>query len=156
MSEERLAAAKGRFWSCVNKLGPMSPIGRCWQWTLKRNRGGYGRFAVGRNKQYSAHRVAFWYERGKWPPCVLHRCDNPGCVRPSHLRAGTQQDNMDDMMSKGRHHRGENTGGVRLTEQDVRNIRASKETIYALAKRYGRGWSTIAKVVYRVTWRHVT
>ncbi len=33
---------------------------------------------------------------------VMHLCDNPGCCNPTHLRAGTYQDNTQDMMSKGR------------------------------------------------------
>lgn len=43
-------------------------------------------------------------ERGSIPAGlkVLHRCDNTACINPSHLFVGTQRDNVDDMVSKGR------------------------------------------------------
>jgi len=84
------------FWSKVNKHGPRAGrLGRCWVWTGTRDIGGYGRLA-GR----LAHRVAW----GDVPDglCVLHRCDNPPCVRRSHLFLGTRLDNAIDAKSKGR------------------------------------------------------
>ena len=68
---------------------------------------------------------------------MLHRCDNPGCVRPEHLFSGTRADNNADMVSKGRnvpggtygrgrYPRGAEHHGCRLTEADVHAIRASR------------------------------
>jgi len=79
----------------------------CWLW-IGAQRKGYGNFWF-RGGPVSAHRVAWILTRGEIPDgegahgtCVLHRCDTPLCVRPSHLRLGTQFQNMRDMAEKGR------------------------------------------------------
>ena len=89
------------FWSHVAKSDG------CWLWTAGLNRG-YGAFAVHR-KDIGAHRYSWMLENGPIPDglFVLHRCDNPPCVRPDHLFIGTQLDNMLDKMSKGRGYEGD-------------------------------------------------
>lgn len=75
----------------------------CWEWCSWRDKDGYGEFKENK-KKFRAHRWS--YERFIGPVgglLVLHSCDNAGCVRPSHLFLGTQQDNMRDMQKKGRH-----------------------------------------------------
>jgi len=74
--------------------------GACWEWEGSRFPSGYGRL-----KRMRAHRAVWEAVYGPIPAglCVLHRCDNPPCVRPDHLRLGTQADNMRDRASKGRH-----------------------------------------------------
>lgn len=76
----------------------------CWEWTKKTNRGGYGEFKV-RGKTVRAHRWAYatFVEPIPEDLHVLHHCDNPPCVNPSHLFTGTHGDNMRDMFAKGRH-----------------------------------------------------
>lgn len=74
----------------------------CWVWKgCKKNR--YGIFVV-QGKQYRTHRLAWTIAYGPIPNnlCVCHHCDNPACVRPTHLFLGTNQDNMDDKIRKGR------------------------------------------------------
>ena len=91
-----------RFWSKVDKHGPRAGrIGRCWLWTGSRNADGYGLFGL-LGKTTRAHRIAW----GDVPDGlhVLHRCDNPPCVRRSHLFLGTDRDNQRDKAAKGRHH----------------------------------------------------
>ena len=87
-----------RFWSKVEK-GDF-----CWNWTSAISRGGYGKFSVARSKWVEAHRVSYLIEHGSIPDemFVLHKCDNPKCVRPSHLFLGTQEDNVNDCIEKGR------------------------------------------------------
>jgi hypothetical protein len=88
----------GRFWSKVDKSG------ECWVWTAKALcENGYGRFYVGK-KPLRAHRYSWELANGPITDglFVCHRCDNPPCVNPAHLFLGTHQDNMQDMVAKGR------------------------------------------------------
>lgn len=82
----------------------------CWLWTASTNNHGYGWFGVG-DAVCLAHRVAWVLEHGSLPSRtkVLHTCDTPACVRPSHLITGTQKQNLEDMATKGRG-RNHNTG----------------------------------------------
>ena len=83
----------------------------CWEWIGARQKDWHGRVSVW-NEDGTMHnevtsRAAWFLTTGKWPELqVLHRCDNPVCVRPSHLFEGTQQDNIQDCIDKGRFHGG--------------------------------------------------
>lgn len=74
---------------------------KCKEW-------GYGRVWLS-GRVHKAHRVMYWvthginsYEYPHMPHTIMHTCDNPSCIKPSHLNGGTQSDNMRDMMAKGR------------------------------------------------------
>lgn len=98
-----------RFWAKVNKDGPIHPtLGtECWIWTGCKTRFGHGQ--IGRGGRGTglipSHRVSWEMHNAPVPDglWVLHHCDNPPCVRPDHLFLGTHQDNMHDMVRKGRH-----------------------------------------------------
>lgn len=83
----------------------------CRIWVGTTNRDGYGRrFADGRMQL--VHRLAWIEAHGPIPPetpFVLHHCDNPACYEVQHLFLGTHQDNMDDMVAKGRSYWGQKT-----------------------------------------------
>ncbi len=113
-----------RFWKKVRKSEG------CWIWEGCRHPDGYGRFWLN-GKHQPAHRVAYAITHGPIPEglWVLHRCDNPPCVRPDHLFLGTSLDNVSDRDRKGRGAdvSGERHPRARLTRSDVLNIRAAKK-----------------------------
>lgn len=129
----------------------------CWEWLSTKNRQGYGRMCVTRHKKVFAHRLSWQIHTGKDPGdlCVLHKCDNPGCVNPDHLFLGTKYDNAHDMVSKGRHARCR--GSAKLTEKDVLEIRAVKPfyTYNELAPMYGVSSQTVKAVCIRKYWRSI-
>ena len=86
-----------RFWAKVNKTE------NCWEWTASKLPGGNGIFKFNK-KTDLVHRLSYELAFGNFDPtlCVLHKCDNPGCVKPDHLFLGTHQDNMTDKKKKGR------------------------------------------------------
>ncbi len=136
-----------RFWRKVDKSGD------CWLWTGSKNSKGYGNIGVD-GKTRRAHRIAWELENGPIPDGVevCHSCDNPSCVRVSHLFLGAPSENTADMWNKGR-------GFSRLTEAQVAEIRqryAQGGVSYTmLAPSYGVHWSTIAYAVTGKTWRRI-
>ena len=76
----------------------------CWEWTAATNNIGYGMFRVRQGLMRTAHRVSYELFKGPIPfgMVVCHKCDNPKCVNPDHLWAGTMLDNIRDMDNKGR------------------------------------------------------
>src|ERR1700675_1831480 len=86
-----------RFWGNVDKSG------ECWLWTGARSKSGYGQLRVDGKSQY-AHRLAWRLATGTDPgdAHVLHRCDQPACVRHEHHFLGAPADNAADKVSKGR------------------------------------------------------
>lgn len=84
------------------KVMPVPESG-CWLWTAACMPNGYGTFRLP-NRNMLAHRVAFELFKGPLPDGlqVLHHCDVPCCVNPYHLFAGTQNDNVKDMIGKNR------------------------------------------------------
>lgn len=126
----------------------------CWLWTACLDCDGYGRFQLNGRPQL-AHRVAWWLKYNKWPKILRHTCDNPACVNLDHLVDGTHASNAADRVAKGRSAIGTDHGRAKLTEANVKEIRKSKETTAALARRYGVNFMTIRPARKRQTWKHV-
>lgn len=140
----------------------------CWPW-LGKTRLGYGSFFIStatRPHKTQAHRVAWALARGddaRGAPRdmkVCHSCDNPPCCNPKHLWLGTNADNLADMRSKGRGSvpvagLGEANARSRLTADQVREIRASTDTLSNLAKSYGVSRTTVGLARRGSSWATV-
>jgi hypothetical protein len=129
----------------------------CWNWRLSKNGNGrYGRISVN-GKDCAAHRIA--YECFVGPISrglnVLHRCDNPGCINPDHLFLGKQEENVQDMIRKGR---ANFYGRRKLTERSVRSIRKQIElgrSMYLIAQKYHVTYDAIYAIYRERSWRHI-
>jgi hypothetical protein len=126
-----------RFWSKVKKTKS------CWLWTASTNIQGYGKIGIGYRGQgfVAAHRLSWEIHNGPIPKgmCVLHKCDNPLCVNPSHLWLGTNTDNLKDMAKKRRSCIGEKNARAKLTQKQVDKIRTLyKKPINGISNRFGR------------------
>lgn len=147
LSERRIR----RFWAMVEKGDG------CWLWKGALEANGYATTQVGSGaarEHWLCHRLAFRIANGFPPPpghrlVVMHSCDVRHCVNPAHLALGTPRQNNQDALRKGRNkppqfsHPGEANGRAVLTEQQVLEIRASREHYQTLAKRYGVSPGTI-------------
>ncbi len=144
-----------RFWEKVRKADGDG----CWEWLAHRNARGYGTFSTATRVHRLAHRVAWELTAGELSADarVLHRCDNPACVRPSHLFIGTQADNVADMMQKGRGKKalGERSGMSKLTDDVVVEARSTGVSIPELARRVGVHPSTLWKARSGKSWKHI-
>ena len=92
----------------LSKVDRSSGIDSCWNWMGPKDRHGRGQFYISNNgakgKLYIAPRIAYYLKHDSIDGTLfaLHTCDNVACVNPTHLFLGTQKDNMQDMVSKGR------------------------------------------------------
>lgn len=92
---------------------------------------------------------------------IRHKCDNPPCCNPAHLEIGTRADNNRDMYERGRerHVKGEEVGGVQLTEDQVREIVALRSeglTLIDIGARFDVHYTTVQKILLGKTWAHIT
>lgn len=134
-----------RFWQKVKKTND------CWNWdnTL---RGGYGMFSFN-GKPVGAHRFSFAIEHGsiKEGAFVLHGCDNPQCVRPKHLRLGTNSDNMIDRSMRNRN--------VTLLTPEL--VTKARDTVFTIdeakrfAKTHGLEHTTVISAITGKSWGHL-
>lgn len=91
-----------RFWEKVDKRGPDD----CWIWKgcITNGRGAF--HLNGKDIRASRMSYEIHYNQAPGDLCVCHACDNPMCVNPAHLWLGSQKDNVQDMLSKGRRPKG--------------------------------------------------
>ena len=141
-----------RFWSSVG----VAKAGDCWPWRGYADASGYGSLKID-GKPMAAHRAAYVAAVGEIPDgaIVRHSCDNRLCCNPLHLSTGTHADNVRDRVIRRRTAIGERASKAKLTEVQVREIRASTDTLRSLAARYGVTSDAIQAVRYRRSWKHV-
>jgi len=145
-----------RFWKGIKS--PREPH-ECWEWIKTKNKRGYGLLSVNR-KYVMAHRFSWELFNHEIPEglYILHRCDNPSCVNPSHLFLGTKLDNSLDALHKGRIPRGEDKWCSKLSENEVIEIikrHNNNESRKDIAKDYDVCPWTIRDIVTGRTWKHI-
>lgn len=115
-------------WRKVDKSGGDD---LCWNWLGCIDAAtGYGKVSCFGKKNWSPHRLAYFLMYGDIPDgmFVCHKCDNRICCNPKHLFIGTSDDNINDMISKGRNPRGSKVGTSVLREEDVIKIKEMLST----------------------------
>jgi len=141
-----------RFWSRVD----IRSHGECWEWQGQTAGNGYGFFRLN-GKKRPAHRVSWMLTNRQQIPTgmhILHSCDHPPCVNPSHLRLGTHAENMREKAAKGRA-----SGSPVLSPKDVERIRLlyalGGATQLDLSRQFGVSQSQISLIVNGKAWKNV-
>lgn len=154
-----------RFWSRVNKTEG------CWLWTSTTSTAGYG-YIDDNKRRYQSSVYSWMIHNGPVPDglFVLHKCDNTACVNPDHLFLGTQNDNVQDCIKKGRFNygsrgkKGEKHHGARVTEEQVRDIRRrytkgrgryQRGNSHELAVEFGLTQAQVLNIAKHKQWSHV-
>lgn len=128
------AKLEKRFWSKVDRRGSDD----CWPWIAKaKHKHGYGMFTVATGFVDYSHRLAFALANGGMPEgtYIRHSCDNPPCCNPMHLLEGTQADNVQDMMRRGRHVKRRDSPEIRRKIAEARAKNPPKVTPEGRAKK---------------------
>ena len=153
------APIEERFWRFVDK----KESNECWNWTSNLC-AGYGRISLGAKKDGAtgSHRFSWELHNKQSIPSgmvVMHSCDNPLCVNPSHLNVGTYKDNTQDMITKGRKVTvaplGTENGKAIINEEIVKAIRASNLSHVDLGKQFNVSVGCVRGVRSGRTWSHV-
>lgn len=138
----------------------LDPITKCRLWQGAKLKDGYGSASY-KNKNYRVHRLMYKLIHGFVPDDmnVLHKCDRPLCIEPTHLFIGTTLDNIVDKMIKNRQSKGEKCFPYILTEEKVRKIRELKRQgvkIQSIAEIMGCTQQNISLITLNKIWRHIT
>jgi len=165
IGDQRKKSLDERFWEKVDKNGPVPShvpeIGNCWVWMAMINGIGRPFFSIA-GTRILAYRMSWELEFGKIPKGhgVLHKCDNPSCVRPDHLFTGTALDNVRDMIRKGRSPKrmGELSGKAKITEAqaiEIKSLIKSGMSHRKISKLYPIGRGGVYCIQRGETWTHV-
>lgn len=171
--KEQLSQQRAK--SFLSKIDTKSPK-ECWNWKAGKDKIGYGRFFLNGKQQY-AHRVSYFLSKGLIPDgmVVMHKCNNPSCVNPTHLELGTQLENIQQRdlsgrgnFSKGENHylkknpslstKGCNHGQSKLKNDDVlmiRKLSLDGERSKAIANLFNVSAKTIQRITSLKSWTHL-
>lgn len=167
----------GKKTHCSNRCNLLGNIKKtdshCWEWQ-KATVGPSNKFKYGiikihtEKRKVLAHRLSYEIFKGKFDPdlFVCHHCDNPLCINPEHLFLGTNLDNSQDSIKKGRqfpirsvaHLRKGISHGGKLCPDDVKEIRKLRsEGIRrkVIAEKYGITPEHVWLIVTKKSWSHI-
>jgi hypothetical protein len=159
-SVKRFCSVNDALWMGDRLFAKVTKTDNCWNWNGCVNNMGYGMINFG-NVPRLAHRISWMISNGEIQDdmCVLHKCDNPLCVRPDHLFLGTRQANMRDMITKERQCRGEAKSNSKLSALAVRIARRLNLEHRMSIKDIASVFSVDRRVMYDVikgrSWKHV-
>jgi len=134
--------------------------GPCWEYEGARTAAGYGSMKF-RQRFFYSHRVAACLAHNphmRTADFVLHACDNPPCFNPDHLHVADNLMNCQDKVRKGRQQNGEGVWSARQTWKRVWEMRKDFNiglSVAFISEKYGVPFSTVEKIVRRVTWKGV-
>ncbi len=133
----------------------------CWLWTAATRDGRYGNIRVGgkQGPMVAAHRIqAVWKGLDIEGKVVRHTCDNGLCVNPDHLEIGTQDDNIKDMMNRGRNNQpsGVKNGNAVLTQELVDKIRELSLTVPKIRRGNAKQIAEMLGLSHSTVWRVIT
>lgn len=129
----------------------------CIIWPYCTNEKGYGLATIG-GKQRGAHNWICRLVHGDPPEGrkhAAHKCGDPICVNPNHIRWATHAENMNDKYIHGTMNHGERNGKTTITEEDVIFIRRAPPNLTALSQKYGMTPCAISRIRSAKTWAHV-
>jgi hypothetical protein len=132
----------------------------CMEWKGAINKDGYAACnAYGLFKSQALHREVHRLYTGHAPEVVMHSCDNPKCINPSHLVGGTAESNLLDKLVKNRQAKGVANGRAKLTPEHVRQIQdlwqTKRHTYKELGSMFGVSRATVWRVLSGTNWGHV-
>ena len=154
------------FWLNTTKPEAEKETTDCWTWNgCFRKKDGYSQMEIvgedGLRLLRTAHQASWLIHKGA---CVekglvlRHTCDNKACVNPHHLIPGTQRENVQDMISRGRNAKGEGCPQAKLTAEKVKQIRqraTEGESYASIARDFEVGRSQIGRICKGERWKHV-
>ena len=146
---------RSRFWDKTER----DPETGCEEWTGALDLDGYGVFWLD-GKTHRAHRVSYqwFYHTLEDGDVLLHTCDNPICVEPTHLSIGSQSDNLTDMKEKGRAAKGVDNANTKLQESDIHTIRRLLKMGFSptkIATKFEVDAAAIKDIQTGRTWSHI-
>lgn len=140
-----------RFHAGINK----DESSGCWLWKKATCSRGYGAIQLGVGVTGKAHRVSWELFRGPIPDgaFVLHKCDVRNCCNPEHLFIGDHDDNMRDMVSKGRSPSGSRNRNAKLGADQVSRVLSDSRPATVVGPEMGVHPETIRRIRMKKSWK---